>query len=958
MIIKVIENTIGTSSAKQRIHGLSDYIHHPQPERTDLLSDYIHQLHPNVDFSSIEKCVYSNARNFLDDDPQQQKLEMSQTASLNSKVIDPIVHLTGSFKKFEVPTIEQLEEQIDIISKHLNAQDLQMQYAVHMDTDNMHFHLIVNKVHPFLKNKHGENKAIDLGEGWLYKSLHRAVAEIEAKQGWEPEPNSMYIYDLESKKCNENPNYIAQPDAEKVSSRIRDQENRHQQKSKITTEISHGQGDIQHINGVIQHILNSSDCWRTWHEKLASQGIYYEKKRNGAIFKIKFEQKRELTFKASLFCNKATTLKNLEKKWGDFEKNMMPVSNSIFRKESATSTQHKFNDQHPYHLFERQDFLVQDLHEQYLRLKDQKDSITSLRKSTYKEINFENEIYQNNKNHWLKSFKETYPDQSAQSIFTLLHYQNQAEQTQLRQLQRDRFKQSHEKLSQQILQDTQAELSLLQKLNSSKITSYADFLKYISPLNHLSIQQQFLFDQRQSRNFIRQDNPKIKTAKIIYDQHQPNEAIAIQNQYGILVFSNYSVPRLYQCIKQIAPDIGVSLTGSPHFKSLYKVAFESFSSAEKLIDINEKRALPNLSRLGTSELETCFRQLVKQFSSIHQNQSTALVKTSVLLNCCGIDLMKLQSTLKNCVDKNIISGFSAESQKILIQRVNNLIQTQSTTLNKQYFNSTEIENCWHLYFSLGSDLIKQSEEQENNSQRISSSAKLELVFVPHIEKQSTITPPENLVEYEFEQMLQYFRHMQSIQFKKKQDAALLNSLQPENRRSTPPRTMHKSLFPRTKYMIEYKFGNKFYLDQKKIAFFETPKTSEITVVSHQSHHIRDALLLARDKFGVVLVEGSDEFKNQVKQIADLENIKIEFETPLQKQLPTAIENSPVNELVDQTNCSELEITHKEFTLEPRDPRILSKEDKPADFYKNQSVTSNSKRKDSTADNSYDYGPRF
>src|SRR5690606_39452284 len=60
-----------------------------------------------------------------------------------------------------------------------------------------------------------------------------------------------------------------------------------------------------------------------------------------------------------------------------------------------------------------------------------------------------------------------------------------------------------------------------------------------------------------------------------------------------------------------------------------------------------------------------------------------------------------------------------------------------------------------------------------------------------------------------------------------------------------------SLF-RKDYVIEYKFGQKFYLDQKKVAFFETKNTSEITVASHQHEHIRDALFLARAKFGVVL----------------------------------------------------------------------------------------------------------
>ena len=90
MITKIIPNALGTS-VEDRIHGLSDYIHHPTPTRSDYLSDYITQLHASFSTELIsEKCVYSNSRNFLDDDIAYQKIEMSQTASLNTRVDDPI----------------------------------------------------------------------------------------------------------------------------------------------------------------------------------------------------------------------------------------------------------------------------------------------------------------------------------------------------------------------------------------------------------------------------------------------------------------------------------------------------------------------------------------------------------------------------------------------------------------------------------------------------------------------------------------------------------------------------------------------------------------------------------------------------------------------------------------------------------------------------------------------------
>lgn len=287
MIIKVIPNTLDTSIDK-RVEGLSDYIHDPKRTRGEYLSDYISQLHSSFSDELIsEKCVYSNSRNFLDDDPRYQKIEMSQTASLNSQVIDPIVHLVGSFKKFEVPTTQQLEEQIDILTKHLGAEELQMQYAMHSDTDNIHFHLILNKVHPFQKNKRNENKVIDLGDGWILNAVHRAAAEIEAKQGWESEPNPLFIYNFKLGQCERNTNYIAEPDAEKINSKIRDQEHRHQQKSQMSNKISVANNYQSYLTKDIEQIFISSRNWHDWHHKLAQVGILYEKKGMAVFFKFK-----------------------------------------------------------------------------------------------------------------------------------------------------------------------------------------------------------------------------------------------------------------------------------------------------------------------------------------------------------------------------------------------------------------------------------------------------------------------------------------------------------------------------------------------------------------------------------------------------------------------------------------------------------------------------------------------
>ena len=74
-------------------------------------------------------------------------------------------------------------------------------------------------------------------------------------------------------------------------------------------------------------------------------------------------------------------------------------------------------------------------------------------------------------------------------------------------------------------------------------------------------------------------------------------------------------------------------------------------------------------------------------------------------------------------------------------------------------------------------------------------------------------------------------------------------------------------------------------------------------MSHQKQHIWDALLLARDKFGVVLVSGTDDFKKQVQAIALLESIKIEFDTHLVQENHDEIEEESINQNVVIANES-------------------------------------------------------
>lgn len=62
-------------------------------------------------------------------------------------------------------------------------------------------------------------------------------------------------------------------------------------------------------------------------------------------------------------------------------------------------------------------------------------------------------------------------------------------------------------------------------------------------------------------------------------------------------------------------------------------------------------------------------------------------------------MSQLKSNLAAGIQKHQLPQLNQEDQSILIQRLHNLIYTQASKLNKQYFNSNDIEQTWQLYFS-------------------------------------------------------------------------------------------------------------------------------------------------------------------------------------------------------------------------------------------------------------------
>jgi len=102
--------------------------------------------------------------------------EIETTQALNTRsTIDRTYHLVVSFPKGEVPTQEQTKDIENELCKAVGLGEHQRISVIHRDTDNFHFHVAINKIHPETR------RAI---EPYYDKyKLDTACAELELKHG-------------------------------------------------------------------------------------------------------------------------------------------------------------------------------------------------------------------------------------------------------------------------------------------------------------------------------------------------------------------------------------------------------------------------------------------------------------------------------------------------------------------------------------------------------------------------------------------------------------------------------------------------------------------------------------------------------------------------------------------------------------------------------------------------------
>jgi hypothetical protein len=238
------------------------------------------------------KVMQIGGKNFISDRLAGQRLEMMALAGENPRSKNPLNHYILSWRENERPTPDQIDSAVDILLDEMKMSEHQVIYAAHQDTDNIHVHIVINRIHP------DTIQPIAINRGFDVEALHRAVTRIEHTQGWQPLENAKYQID-EQGKIVERQDYQQQPQPKQ---RAADFENRTGQKSAQRIGIE-----------TLAPIVKAANDWQQLHQQLAQAGAKYEQKGTGAIVTI-----GETIIKASSI-ERAASFSNLQKRLGAYE---------------------------------------------------------------------------------------------------------------------------------------------------------------------------------------------------------------------------------------------------------------------------------------------------------------------------------------------------------------------------------------------------------------------------------------------------------------------------------------------------------------------------------------------------------------------------------------------------------------------------------------------------------------
>ena len=155
----------------QKMHQLSSTF--------DFIQTYVDPLYKTTDG---KVCIAIRTNGVID--ITTATIEMNAVSSRNKRCVDPLFSFILSWPESENPDSDAIFDAAEHSIKALGLSGHQYIIAVHGDTDNMHCHVAVNRVHPITFRSHKIE--------WSIKTLHLAARESEIKHGWSHD-NGIYV---------------------------------------------------------------------------------------------------------------------------------------------------------------------------------------------------------------------------------------------------------------------------------------------------------------------------------------------------------------------------------------------------------------------------------------------------------------------------------------------------------------------------------------------------------------------------------------------------------------------------------------------------------------------------------------------------------------------------------------------------------------------------------------------
>ncbi len=199
-----------------------------------------------------DRVLYSRVTNCAGDDPEWAILEIEATQAQNRRALgDKTYHLVVSFREDEVLNQHQLTAIEEEICQHLGFGEHQRISAVHRDTDNLHIHLAINKIHPQRLTMHEPHYS------------HRALSDI--------------CVSLEHKYALQRDNHID------VAVRDRDvgARGRAGDMEAHSGHVSLGTW----VRTQVQPLIEQCDSWQALHAALGESSLSIQLRGNGLVFK-------------------------------------------------------------------------------------------------------------------------------------------------------------------------------------------------------------------------------------------------------------------------------------------------------------------------------------------------------------------------------------------------------------------------------------------------------------------------------------------------------------------------------------------------------------------------------------------------------------------------------------------------------------------------------------------------